>query len=144
MIIICLMLGIGHLKMKLLDGKMAMFDNVQIVGINDRQSLPKDKTLGSALDDLPIDKEKPTILMYHTPVEWEDARKHGIDLMLSGHTHNGQIFPFTLLVRLSFKYINGLYRKGSKYLHVSPGTGTWGPPMRLGSRNQITLLTLTP
>ncbi|HCC05097.1 TPA: hypothetical protein DEP58_02205 [Patescibacteria group bacterium] len=65
-------------------------------------------------------------------------------MMFSGHTHNGQIFPFTLLVRMFFTYINGLYENEGKYLHVSPGTGTWGPPMRLGSHNQITLFDLQP
>jgi predicted MPP superfamily phosphohydrolase len=64
--------------------------------------------------------------------------------MLSGHTHGGQIFPFTLLVKLFYPYIRGVYEEEGKYLHVSPGTGTWGPPMRLGSNNQITLLELVP
>lgn len=133
-----------NLNMKLLDGRVAKYKDLQIIGVNDRQSLPQGKTLDSILDGLTYDKNKPTILMYHTPVEWDAARKHGIDLMLSGHTHNGQIFPFILLVRISYKYINGLYENESKFLHVSPGTGTWGPPMRLGSKNQITLLTLVP
>jgi len=45
---------------------------------------------------------------------------------------------------LAFPYINGLYEEAGKYLHVTPGTGTWGPPMRLGSRNQVTVLHLEP
>jgi predicted MPP superfamily phosphohydrolase len=135
---------IKSLKMKLLDKEVADFNGIQIIGVNDRSSIPKDVSLDSILEELSLDEEKPAILMYHTPVEWEGARKHGVDLMLSGHTHNGQIYPFNLLVRMSFKYINGLYKLGDRYLHVSPGTGTWGPPMRLGSKNQITLLNLVP
>jgi len=135
---------IQNLKMKLLDSKVISEKNIQIIGVNDRQSIPRDVTLDSILDRMNFDKEKPTILMYHTPVEWDAARKHDVDLMLSGHTHNGQIYPFNLLVRLQLKYINGLYKKDGKFLYVSPGTGTWGPPMRLGSRNQVTVLDLTP
>lgn len=134
---------ISGLKMQLLDNKVVEWNQLQIIGINDKQSL-KGSTLASVLDTLSFDRAKPTILMYHTPVEWETARVYEIDLMLSGHTHNGQIFPFTLLVRLSFKYVSGLFEEVEKYLHVTPGTGTWGPPMRLGSKNQITLLNLLP
>lgn len=133
---------IQNLKMKLLNSKVVYEKNIQIVGVNDRQSISRDVTLDSILERLNIDKERPTVLMYHSPVEWKAARKHGINLMLSGHTHNGQIYPFNLLVRLRFKYVNGLYTENGKHLHVSPGTGTWGPPMRLGSRNQITVIDL--
>lgn len=134
---------LANLDMQLLDNKMAEWNNLQIVGVNDRQSL-RNTSLSEVLNSLPLDKNRPTILMYHSPSDWEVAREHGVDLMLSGHTHNGQIFPFTLLVRLAFKYINGLYQEDKNYLHVSPGTGTWGPPMRLGSRNQVTILKLVP
>lgn len=134
---------ISHLKMELLDNKFKEWNGLQIIGVDDKYSLGG-KTLENILDTLSFNKEKPAILMYHTPVEWDMARKRGIDLMLSGHTHNGQIFPFTILVRFSFKYIRGLYKEASQYLHVTPGTGTWGPPMRLGSQNQITLLKLVP
>ena len=57
--------------------------------------------------------------------------------MLSGHTHNGQIFPFNFLVKLQFKHIYGLYEKLNSKLYVSSGSGCWGPKMRLGSKNEI-------
>jgi uncharacterized protein len=134
----------GRLDVTLLENAVADFRGVRIVGVHDRQSLPRTTTLDSILFSLGIDGTIPTILMYHTPVEWEAARAHGVRLMLSGHTHNGQIFPFTLLVRLFFRHVKGLYEKDAKFLHVSPGTGTWGPPMRLGSTNQVTVLNLVP
>ena len=134
---------IDNLDMQLLDNELVEQGELQIVGVNDRQSL-RTTTLASVLSSLPIDSDRPTLLMYHTPVDWDVAREHGADLMLSGHTHNGQLHPFNLLVRLFFKYINGLYEVDGQYLHVSPGTGTWGPPMRLGSRNTITVITLDP
>jgi predicted MPP superfamily phosphohydrolase len=135
---------IANLDMQLLDNQVVTTGGLQIIGVNDRQSIPKSQTLGSILDGLELEKDVPTLLMYHSPTEWDDAKQRGIALMLSGHTHNGQVYPFNLLVRMAFKYVNGLYQDGEHYLHVSPGTGTWGPPMRLGSRNQITLLSLNP
>lgn len=134
----------GRLDVMLLENASALFRDIRIVGVHDRQSLPRSTTLDLILSTLQVDGEIPTILMYHTPVEWEAARSRGVGLMLSGHTHNGQIFPFTLLVRLFFRYVKGLYKKDGMYLHVSPGTGTWGPPMRLGSTNQVTVITLVP
>lgn len=130
-------------NVQLLDNKLAEWNGLQIVGVNDKQSL-RGTSLEAVLNLLSLDPARPTILMYHSPSDWEVARAQGVDLMLSGHTHNGQIYPFNLLVRLYFKYVNGLYAEEGKYLHVSPGTGTWGPPMRLGSRNQITVLDLVP
>ncbi len=135
---------VQNLDLQLLENSFVTHSGLQIIGVNDRQSLPKDQTLDVILASLDLNPVLPSILMYHTPVEWEAARKHNIDLTLSGHTHNGQVYPFTLLVRMAFKYINGLYEEDGKYIHVSPGTGTWGPPMRLGSKNQITILNLEP
>jgi predicted MPP superfamily phosphohydrolase len=62
-----------------------------------------------------------------------------VDLMISGHTHNGQIVPFNLVVKRVFDRIVGLFSLGQTRLYVSPGTGTWGPVMRLGSRGEVTL-----
>jgi len=133
------------LDLNLLEDSAVEIAGVQVLGLNDGKSIPRDQSLGEILNSLPTSTTgTPRILMYHTPIEWEEARAHEVNLMLSGHTHNGQIFPFTLLVKLAFPYINGLYEEDGKYLHVSPGTGTWGPPMRLGSRNQITIINLVP
>jgi hypothetical protein len=59
--------------------------------------------------------------------------------MISGHTHNGQIFPFNFIVYSVFDRIVGMYQLGGSRLYVSQGTGTWGPVMRLGTRSEITL-----
>ena len=85
-----------------------------------------------------------TILMYHRPDGVEDAARAGIDLMLCGHTHNGQITPFNWIVKRIFPRVAGRFDIDGMVLHVSPGTGTWGPTMRLGSANEITLLELSP
>jgi predicted MPP superfamily phosphohydrolase len=73
---------------------------------------------------------------------FRDASRAGVDLQLSGHTHAGQIWPFVWLVRLAVRFVRGVYREGASRLYVSPGTAFWGPPMRVGTRAEITLLTL--
>lgn len=124
---------------KVLRNKVADFKDIQIVGIDDSRG--KDQ-VAKQLAELKLDQDKYTVLMYHRPEGAIDAERAGVELMLSGHTHNGQIWPFNFFVRMSHEYVKGLYRLENCYLYVSTGTGTWGPPMRLGSRNQITLLEL--
>lgn len=83
-----------------------------------------------------------TIFMSHSPWEVETAAAAGVDLMLSGHTHGGQIWPFSLLVRLVYPYVAGRYEVDGMTLLVSRGTGFWGPPMRLFRPSEINVITL--
>jgi len=122
----------------LMDEMMEVHD-IQIIGVN--YSFEQ-YHLKNVLSQLKIDKSKPSILMYHVPTGIEIASAAGVDLQISGHTHKGQFFPFNYLGRLVFQYFNGLYEYNGTHLYVSQGTGTWGPPMRLGSRNEITLIKL--
>lgn len=88
----------------------------------------------------------PTVLLAHQPRFIEEVEeKHSIDLMLSGHTHGGQIMPFNLLVKLQQPYVKGLNKHSEKtQVYVNKGTGFWGPPMRLGASSEISLITLNP
>lgn len=131
--------AISLTKIQLLRNKVVQWAGLQIVGV--------DYSYGSGhlkktLESLKIHSDKPTVLLYHLPDDFAVAKDAGVDLQLSGHTHDGQFFPFNFLVRLRFPYLGGFYQLGSSSLHVSPGTGTWGPPMRWGSRCEITLLNL--
>jgi predicted MPP superfamily phosphohydrolase len=83
-----------------------------------------------------------TILLSHAPVAAELAAAQGVNLMLSGHTHGGQIWPFSYLVKQRFPLFEGAYKLGSMTLIVSRGTGTWGPRMRLWRPAEILRLTL--
>ncbi|MGA0839537.1 MAG: metallophosphoesterase [Pseudomonadales bacterium] len=112
---------------------------LQIVGIDDAD--PRTQ-VGRILPFLTPDPERYRVLMYHRPDGAQYASDWGVHLMLCGHTHNGQIVPFHWLVRRVFPRICGIYRVDSLTLHVSPGTGTWGPVLRLGSRCEITRITL--
>jgi predicted MPP superfamily phosphohydrolase len=86
-----------------------------------------------------------TLLLKHLPTGFEEeAAPLGVDLQLSGHTHDGQMFPFRWLVRLSFRHMAGLARAGASLLYVSRGTGTWGPPLRFLAPPEVTLFELVP
>jgi predicted MPP superfamily phosphohydrolase len=83
-----------------------------------------------------------SVLLSHTPLETQRAASSGVGLMLSGHTHEGQIWPFTYLVKLAFPILSGRYRVQDMTAIVCRGTGTWGPPMRLFKRSELLRITL--
>jgi hypothetical protein len=83
-----------------------------------------------------------TVLLSHTPWAVEKAAQLGAGLMLSGHTHDGQIWPFNYLVALQYPFVGGAYEVGGMRLIVGRGTGTWGPPLRLWKRSEILRITL--
>jgi predicted MPP superfamily phosphohydrolase len=114
-----------------------------LAGLPDRTgaSMPEHAPdLEQALRDAPPDAVK--ILLAHHPKNCFAAAKAGFHLQLSGHTHGGQFFPFSLVVRLFEKYYKGLYRVGGLWLYVNRGTGYWGPPLRFGVPSEITLVRL--
>ncbi|HJT25633.1 MAG TPA: metallophosphoesterase, partial [bacterium] len=114
--------------------ELAGTDDYSARGGNHRQDIPK------ALEGR--NPEKPVVLMAHQPRSFAEAASLGVDLQLAGHTHGGQIYPFNYVVGLFQPYLRGLYRKGSSQIYVSCGTGTWGPPMRLGAPAEITEIEL--
>jgi predicted MPP superfamily phosphohydrolase len=112
----------------------------------------KDKTAESAdpsgrlkVSDLlsPLDLDKPVILMDHQPTKFQQAAEAGADILLSGHTHRGQFFPNHLLTKRLFELDWGYMRKGAMHVIVSSGFGTWGPPIRIGSRSEIIQLEIS-
>jgi hypothetical protein len=89
------------------------------------------------------DPEREVILLAHQPRAVDEAAAHDVGLVLSGHTHGGQIWPWMHMVGLQQPYISGLHRHGERtQIYVSEGTGYWGPPMRVGSRCEITHIVL--
>lgn len=85
---------------------------------------------------------KATILLSHYPEQVEKAARSGVDLMIAGHTHAGQIWPFGLFVRMVYRYTGGRYQVEGMPLIVCRGTGTWGPRMRLFYPNEILRIVL--
>jgi len=90
------------------------------------------------------DPSRALVLLAHQPRQFSEAVARGVSLTLSGHTHGGQIWPFSWLVALVQPYLAGLHRRGDSQLYVSRGTGFWGPPMRVFAPAEITLLKLQP
>ena len=115
-------------------------DELQLIGIDDAE--PKTQ-VGKVLPSFVPTPDKFRILLYHRPDGANDAAAWGAHLMLCGHTHAGQIVPFNFLVRRVFPRIKGLYHIDTLQLYVSPGTGTWGPVLRLGSRSEISMIRLS-
>ena len=123
---------------------MAVGKALTIVGVDDPAAGLADPaaTESDLLSRAP--KGRFTLLLKHRPTV-SPASLDRLDLQLSGHTHKGQIFPFTLLVRLRYPLYHGLHKFPSgAHLYISRGTGTWGPPIRLLAPPEITLIDLIP
>ncbi|UHA73219.1 metallophosphoesterase [Paenibacillus sp. 481] len=118
----------------LLDEVINIEDSFYIVG-------RKDKTDRNRLSfaDLTnsIDKRLPVIAMDHQPFELQQAKAAGVDLLLSGHTHRGQMAPNHLITKKMYELDWGYAQQGTFHAIVSSGFGFWGPPLRLGSRSEI-------
>tara|TARA_B100000989_G_scaffold31663_1_gene20192 strand:+ start:545 stop:1477 length:933 start_codon:yes stop_codon:yes gene_type:complete len=122
-----------------LNNSALIYKNLNIIGLNDNQNVSSQKNLV-----LKLKKEHLfNLVLVHKPLVWSFIRNK-VDLVLSGHTHNGQIFPFNFLVKLKFKFCYGIYKKYESTLYVSSGLGCWGPKMRLGSNNEILEINLLP
>lgn len=84
-----------------------------------------------------IDKSLPVILMDHQPFDLQKAELAGIDLQLSGHTHDGQIWPLNYITKAIYEVSQGYKKRGNTHFYISPGFGGWGPPVRIGNRPEI-------
>jgi predicted MPP superfamily phosphohydrolase len=88
-------------------------------------------------------RNSPTVLLAHQP-RFVNYVGSGVDLMLSGHTHGGQLYPFKALVKLQQPYVSGLHQHNDGLqVYINKGTGFWGPPMRLGATSEITEITIS-
>lgn len=93
------------------------------------------KTLSEIAGNL--DKSLPVILMDHQPFTLEESLQNGVDVHLSGHTHNGQIWPLNYIIDAIYEVGWGYKNKSGMHVYVSSGVGTWGPPVRIGTRPEI-------
>jgi predicted MPP superfamily phosphohydrolase len=117
-----------------------------LVGRRDPSSLtPKEPRLPirDILAKHGFDDRLPVILLDHQPAHLEEASRAGVDLQLSGHTHAGQLFPLDIINRKVWELNWGYLRKGNTQYYVTSGVGTWGPPVRTGSRPEIVRIRLT-
>ncbi len=87
-----------------------------------------------------VDRSLPVILMDHTPIDLDAARRQKVDLQVSGHTHNAQLWPFQLITALVYEQDWGYLRKGDTHYYVSCGAGIWGPPVRTNSVSEVIVI----
>lgn len=134
---------------RVLSNQIANTHGLQIVGLNhmlaDEDAVDihaKHKTMKEVLEIMPIYPEMPTILLHHSPDGIEYANKAGVNLFLAGHTHAGQLFPINCIANMIFAYNRGLHQYKDTQIYVSEGIGTFGPPMRIGTRSEIVVLNL--
>jgi len=127
----------------LLRDESVTIDNVvRIAGVDDPAGGRFGRTGGTSEAALLGDRTdgRFTLLLKHRP-QLDPDTGGKFDLQLSGHTHHGQIFPFRLLTRLVFPLLAGDHPvPGGGILHVSRGTGTWGPPMRFLAPPEVTVV----
>jgi predicted MPP superfamily phosphohydrolase len=124
----------------MLQDSLVLLDNdIYIAGRNDR-TIKNRKKLDKLLEN--IDREKPVILLDHQPFNLAQAQENGIDLQLSGHTHGGQIFPFTLITKSLYEKQHGYLKKDGTHYYITSGAGGWGPKLRIGSQSEIVEITL--
>jgi predicted MPP superfamily phosphohydrolase len=118
------------------DSSITINNGFVLIGREDRsRGLKRRKPLKELVES--SEKNLPVILMDHTPFQLEEAMENGVDLQLSGHTHHGQMFPINLITGKIYELSRGYKKKGNTQYYVSSGVGTWGPPVRTGSRSEI-------
>ncbi|OCG17982.1 hypothetical protein A9G24_02525 [Gilliamella sp. App6-5] len=131
--------------MKVLKDDIIYFDDIGItlVGRDDFSSFRYNVNRASLSDLIMFtNTDSPIILLDHQPKDLNEPEKLGVDLMISGHTHAGQIFPINIIEKLMYKNTYGLYRKEDHHFSsiVSSGYGFWGPPIRLMTRSEIVVM----
>jgi predicted MPP superfamily phosphohydrolase len=132
--------GIRVLK----DEVVVLPGGIQVIGRLDRDSRRFYGQERAPLEELmkKVDKSKPVILLDHQPFHLDETDKNGVDLQLSGHTHNGQLWPLNYLTRAIYELSYGYLRKGNAQIIVSSGYGLWGPRIRSGSRSEVMLINI--
>jgi predicted MPP superfamily phosphohydrolase len=134
--------AIREAGIRVLDNERILLHGLQLVGVHDLEThQPADyyRTLAG----MGLEPAKASVLLAHRPSHLEVPERAGIGLQLSGHTHRGQFWPWTLIAdRVHGKFAYGLNRQGRLQVYTSSGVGTWGPPFRVGTRAEIVLIRL--
>lgn len=126
--------------LQVLNNEKVTLDGLQLVGLHDSEA-GNPKELREILNQVQIDRQEPSILLAHRPINLSVAEEAGISLQLSGHTHGGQLWPWNLLVsRIYGPAAHGLSRLKNLQVYTSYGVGTWGPPLRIGTNSEIVLI----
>lgn len=135
-----LIAALEHSGMTVLYDEKTTVEGLTLVGRRDKQDRNR-ADLSTIMEG--TDLSKPVFLLDHQPNALDEAQQEGIDLVVSGHTHRGQVFPAHLITKAMFENDWGYLQKGRMHSIVSSGYGFWGPPIRLGSRSEIVQIQVT-
>jgi predicted MPP superfamily phosphohydrolase len=131
---------------RVLKDEVVTLDNgVQLAGRIDRTAMQGFGNGRASLDSIMAmtNPSRPVIILDHQPSNLSDLAGTTADLQLSGHTHNGQIWPLTIVTNRMWELDHGYRKYGNTHVIVSAGFGVWGPRMRIGTRPEIVVITLT-
>jgi len=131
--------AIRKVDIRIIKNEKIDIDGVEIVGV-DYQSVHKKEDFAATLARIGVDRSKMSILLKHEPDNLPVAEAAGITMGFFGHTHQGQIFPLSIITRQMYNGFDyGLKQHGTMTVYTSSGVGTWGPPLRLGTKSEIVL-----
>jgi len=134
--------ALRRVGMRVLNNERVDVHGLQIVGVHDGETL-QPEVFREVLEKANLNAASASILLAHRPSNLSVPEQAGVSLQLSGHTHLGQFWPWTLVARRAHgKFAYGLNRFGKMLIYTSSGAGTWGPPFRLGTRSEIVLIRL--
>lgn len=131
-----------HAGITMLEDETVCINNAfYLVGRRDKDMAKKEQLPRKTFAEItePLDPSLPIIVMDHQPVELSEASDAGVDLDLSGHTHDGQMFPANLVVHFLWENAFGVLKKGAMTSIVTSGAGVWGPAMRVGTNNEVVI-----
>jgi len=131
---------------ELLDKALKIDGSFYVIGRKDRAALrfgDRRASLPAIMAADQVEPSLPLIVLDHQPIGLEEAERAGLDLLLCGHTHAGQLFPLNIINKLIYEKNWGYLKKGQTHIYVTSGAGTWGPAVRTGSRSEIVLLELS-
>jgi predicted MPP superfamily phosphohydrolase len=121
------------------DSVVTLPNGVRLAGRDDRSN-PHRKSLAQLLEN---EHDNILIVMDHQPNELQQAADNGVDLLLCGHTHHGQIWPLSTLTNKLFEVSHGYAKKGNTHIYVSSGLALWGPPFRIGTHSELTVFNVS-
>jgi predicted MPP superfamily phosphohydrolase len=132
--------ALRRVGIRVLDNERITIHGLQVVGVHD--GVARDpREFREVLARSQLDRDRPSILLNHQPSHLSIPDEFGVSLQLSGHTHNGQFWPWSLVVARVFgPFAYGLNRFGGLQVITSSGVGTWGPPMRVATRAEIVVI----
>jgi hypothetical protein len=134
--------AVERVGIRVLNNEKVVIAGLQIVGVHDSEA-GDPEILRQVLRRVGLDRQLPSILLAHRPGNLAVAEAEGISLQLSGHTHSGQFWPWNRVVsRIYGRFAYGLSRLGQLSIYTSSGVGTWGPPLRVGTKAEIVLIRL--